>query len=290
MSARTTVAPPNRSNSHARAARHPRLPGTRHDSSVEELFQQTHAGGLDAERARAELVARFLPLARRLALRYSTRSEALDDLVQVACLGLVKAIERYDPARGAAFSTFAVPTILGELRRHFRDHAWALHVPRSMQERSLVVQSAVEELTEQLGHSPSVAELAERLGWAQEDVVEGLSTRRALGAESLDARRGQDGATHLESLGRVDAGFELAEYGAAIAPALAGMEEQTRLALHLRFVEDLTQSEIAGRLGVSQMQVSRILRRALEALRVAADDGGQADSGLVPGDTFTRAG
>lgn len=251
-----------------------RRPGILGEPSVEALLARL--GGPDDAQARSDVVERFLPLARRLARRYAARNETPEDLVQVANLGLVKAAGRFDPARGIAFSSFAVPTILGELRRHFRDHSWALHVPRSMQERALEVSAAIDELTERLGRSPGVSDLTAELGWPEERVLEALSTRRAFGADSLDARRsGQDdeGAALVETIGGEDPGFALAEYGASIAGALHSLPETDRRALHLRFVEDLTQTEIAGRLGVSQMQVSRILRRSLDSLRAAAADG-----------------
>ena len=237
------------------------------------------AGEGDAA-ARAQLIERHLPLARKLAMRYRTRQEPLDDLYQVACLGLVKAVDGFDPSRGFSFTSYAVPTILGEIKRHFRDRTWSTHVPRSMQERSMSVEAAVERLSNERGHSPSVAEIAEATQWSHEEIVEALEAGRAYSAGSLDAPlRSEDGDAEAlgATLGTEERGFEMAEYGAAIAPALAQFADRDRLALHLRFVEDLTQAEIGERLGVSQMQVSRILRRCLTELREAA--GTEQDTG-----------
>ena len=224
--------------------------------------------------AREELVSRFLPLARQLARRYQRGREPLDDLVQVASVGLVKAVDRFDPDRGTAFSSYAVPTILGELKRYFRDAGWAVHVPRGMQERVLEVNAAVSKLGRQLGRSPAPAEVAEELSLPTEDVLEALEAAVAYDAISLEAPRSgeePDGMRYAETLGIDDERFELIELGATIAPTLKALPERDRLVLHLRFVEDLTQSEIAARIGVSQMHVSRLIRRALSRLRTVAE-------------------
>jgi RNA polymerase sigma-B factor len=222
---------------------------------------------------RRELVDRFMPLARRLALRYAGGAEPYDDLLQVASIGLVKAIDRFDPARGTAFSTFAVPTIVGELKRHFRDRGWAVHVPRDVQERILRVERAQSELPGRLGRPPTVREVAERLSISEEEVLEAMHASQGHHAISLEAAAmGPDGDEPMalrDRLGEEDAAFEAVEYGAAIEPALATIPKRDRLILHLRFVDDLTQSEIAARVGVSQMHVSRILRATLEKLRAA---------------------
>ena len=221
--------------------------------------------------ARDELVARMLPLAHRVAARYRRGTEPLDDLVQVAVVGLVKAIDRYDPARGCALSTYAVPTMLGELKRHFRDHGWAVHVPRGLQERVLAVDQACSRLQRVLGRAPSAAEVAAATGLAPEDVVEALEASVALEAVPLDAGPHADGddggATYAERVGAIDGGFERAEHLATLAPALRALPERERVVLHLRFTEDLTQAEIAARVGISQMHVSRLLRRSLERLQ-----------------------
>ena len=227
------------------------------------------------EAARDELVRRLLPLARRMARRYRRADDPLDDLVQVAVLGLVKAIDRFDPERETAFSSYAVPTMLGELKRHFRDHGWALHVPRGMQERVMAVDGAVREIARREGRSPSASEVGRSLGLSEEEVLEAMEASAAYEAISLESHRyggdADEGATYAERVGEEDGRFELVEYEATLAPVLRALPERDRVVLHLRFVEDLTQAEIADRIGVSQMHVSRIIRRSLERLRAVAD-------------------
>ena len=224
--------------------------------------------------AREELVERFLPLARQLARRYQRQNEPLDDLMQVASMGLVKAIDRFDPSRGTAFSTYAVPTILGELKRYFRDSGWAVHVPRGMQERVMKLDQASQELHRRLGRSPSASELAAELELTSEEVLEAMEAASAYDAISLEEQRSESSdsqePTYADSLGTEEDRYELVEYGATIAPTMKALSERERLILHLRFVEDLTQSEIADRIGVSQMHVSRLIRRALARLRAVA--------------------
>jgi RNA polymerase sigma-B factor len=231
---------------------------------------------------REELVQRFMPLARRLASRYSGGAEPFDDLIQVASVGLVKAIDRFEPSRGTAFSTFAVPTILGELKRHFRDRGWSIHVPREVQERILKVERALSDLPARLGRAPTIDDIAEKLGVSVESVLEAMHASQGHHAVSLDASPptgdGEEPAPLGERIGSRDLGFETVEYGAANEPALAGISERDRRILHLRFVEDLTQSEIAERVGVSQMHVSRILRATLERLRAAVTEGDDGES------------
>ncbi len=225
---------------------------------------------------REELVERFMPLARRLASRYSGGAEPFDDLVQVASVGLVKAIDRYEPERGTAFSTFAVPTILGELKRHFRDRGWSIHVPREVQERILKVERALAELPARLGRAPTVDDIAERLGVSTEQVLEAMHASQGHHAVSLDASPamgdGEEPAPLRERIGSEDVGYDTVEYGAAIEGALSEVSDRDREILHLRFVEDLTQSEIAERVGISQMHVSRILRATLDDLRSAVSE------------------
>jgi RNA polymerase sigma-B factor len=236
------------------------------------LLIRFHRHGDDA--AREELVRRLLPLARRMARRYRRSDEPLDDLVQVATLGLIKAIDRFDPARETAFSSYAVPTMLGELKRYFRDNGWAVHVPRGMQERVMRVDNAMKDLSRTLGRAPSAVEVAESLGVEAESVLEAMEAASAYDAVSLEAFRfgdEGDGETYAESIGMEDERFELVEYGATIAPTLAALPARDRAVLRLRFVEDLTQAEIAERVGVSQMHVSRLIRRALERLRTVAE-------------------
>jgi RNA polymerase sigma-B factor len=226
--------------------------------------------------AREELVERFLPLARQLARRYQRTNEPLDDLMQVASVGLVKAIDRFDPARGTAFSTYAVPTILGELKRYFRDSGWAVHVPRGMQERVMKLDTAAQELHRKLGRSPSPKELAGQLECSEEEVLEAMEAASAYDAVSLEQQRsdtdnGSSSDTFQDKLGTEEERYELVEYGATIAPTLKALSARERLILHLRFVEDMTQSEIADRIGVSQMHVSRLIRRSLARLRTVAE-------------------
>jgi RNA polymerase sigma-B factor len=253
----------------------PAAPGPSRAAEDRRLLIRYHRH--DDQAAREELVRRLLPLARRMARRYRRSDEPLDDLIQVATLGLIKAIDRFDPARETAFSSYAVPTMLGELKRYFRDNGWAVHVPRGMQERVMRVDSAVKELSRKLGRSPSVAELSEMLAMEPEAVLEAMEAAGAYDAISLDSYRfgdDGDGETYAESIGELDDRYELVEYGATIAPTLQALPPRDRIVLHLRFVEDLTQAEIAERVGVSQMHVSRLIRRALERLRTVADHTG----------------
>lgn len=224
--------------------------------------------------ARDTLVERFLPLARKLARRYARGPESVEDLMQVASLGLVKAIDRFDPARGNHFASFAVPTILGELRRHFRDASWAVHVSRSAQERSLDVQRAMELLHSASGRSPAVGEIAEYMELDHEQVLDALQVSQAHSAMSLDAPGGDDGESdsdpRMEMIGSEDPCFALVEDNFVLARALAELAPRERQILGLRFFAEMTQSEIATRIGLSQMQVSRLLRRSLERMREVA--------------------
>jgi RNA polymerase sigma-B factor len=222
------------------------------------------------QRAREELVDRFLPLARNLARRYAGAREPFEDLLQVASLGLVKAIDRFDVDRGAAFSSFAVPTILGELKRYFRDLGWAVHVPRGAQEQALKVQEAQERLTSKTGRPPTVHELAEYLELAVDEVLDALETAAAHHSASLDAPRedrDDESGSLVDVFGQEDHGYELIEQTATISAAAKELSPRERRVLALRFAGDMTQTQIADEIGVSQMQVSRILRRALSQLR-----------------------
>jgi RNA polymerase sigma-B factor len=239
------------------------------------LIERYHQTG-DAK-ARDELVVRFMPLVRQLARRYQRGNEPLDDLVQVASIGLVKALDRFDASRGTAFSSYAVPTILGELKRYFRDSGWAVHVPRGIQERVLEVNKAVQRLSRDLSRSPTASEISEATGIETELVLEAMEAAVAYEAVSLDApRSGDDGEaseTYERRLGVDDGSYDMVEYEATLAPALRELDPRDRIVLHLRFKEDLTQSEIAERIGVSQMHVSRLIRRALAQLRERTDQG-----------------
>jgi RNA polymerase sigma-B factor len=222
-------------------------------------------------RARDALIERFLPLARKLARRYSGSSEPYDDLVQVASLGLVKAVERFDPTRGFAFSSFAVPTIVGELKRYFRDTAWALHVDRSAQERARRITDARRELRTLHHRSPTVPELAQYLECSEEEVLDGLQIAEAFDTVSLDAPRGGAGGSEadrrLDLLGDEDQRLELVDDQTTVFAAAQQLCERERTILYLRFGEDRTQAEIAAVVGVSQMQVSRLLRKSVRRLQ-----------------------
>jgi RNA polymerase sigma-B factor len=227
----------------------------------------------DDRRAREQLVERFMPLAAQLARRYRNTSQSFDDLTQVANLGLVQAVDRFDPERGLRFSSFAVPTILGELRRHFRDTGWAVRVPRALQENVAKVREAQTKLSSILGRSPTPDELSQATHLDHEAVLESLEAADAFQAASLDAparSSGEGDAALLAAMPVHDQRFELVEYASVLRGTMAALPERDREAIRLRFGEDLTQDEIAQVLGVSQMQVSRILRRALERLRAVA--------------------
>lgn len=215
-----------------------------------------------------------MPLARMLALRYHRDREPLEDLIQVAALGLVKAIDRFDPDRGLAFSTFAVPTITGELKRHFRDATWSIHVPRGMKERVLQVDGVSERLADELGRAPTIGEIAVAADMEDEDVVEAVHVRSVRSQRSLDAPAGagSDGTRLLaDVVGDGDDAFDRAEDRALLARLLRSVSARDRDVLHMRFALDMTQAEIGERLGVSQMQVSRLTRAALERMRDIAE-------------------
>ena len=243
--------------------------GRLHEQRLFERFQRD--GDLAA---RAELVERFLPLARKLARRYERASEPLDDLIQVASLGLLKAIDRFDADRGDAFSSYAVPTILGELKRHFRDSGWSVHVPRGLQERVLEVNAAVERLSRDLGRSPSPQQVALKLDLPVERVLEAMEAGAAYDTVSLDRpRRSLDeepGGTLADGIGETDDRFELVEDRLTIGRGVRALPQRERTILYLRFAEGLTQAEIGERMGMSQMHVSRLIRRAIDRLRAVA--------------------
>jgi RNA polymerase sigma-B factor len=235
-----------------------------------ELFERWQRRG--DRRAREELVHLHLMLARKLAGRYARTGEPMDDLFQVASLGLVKAIDRFDTTRGVAFASFAVPTILGELKRHFRDTGWSVHVPRRLQEHILKVQEAEVELSARTGRSPSVLDIARYLELSSEQVLEALEAVPAHRAASLDApvhERIDDASSTYDLIGIEDEHFAMFESRASLAAAIAELSEDDQQVLALRFRDELTQREIAGQIGVSQMQVSRILRRIRSQLREA---------------------
>jgi RNA polymerase sigma-B factor len=244
---------------------------TREDRRL--LIRLHHHGD---QTAREALVERFLPLARQLARRYQHGGEQLDDLVQVASLGLLKAIDRFDPSRETAFSSFAVPTILGELKRHFRDKGWSVRVPRDLQELAVRVDRVTDELSRELGRAPSVAEIAERIGTTAEQVLEAREASAAYRAVSLDRSRDEEDendAGVAAHVGIEDPGFGVAEDAATVERLMRVLTDREREVLRLRFAEDLTQSEIGMRVGVSQMHVSRLIRHAVAQLQQAAEDG-----------------
>jgi RNA polymerase sigma-B factor len=236
------------------------------------LLVRYHRAGDTA--AREQLVERFLPLARQLARRYQRGGEQLDDLIQVASLGLLKAIDRFDPARETAFSSFAVPTILGELKRHFRDKGWSVRVPRDLQEMAVRVDRIADEMSRELGRAPTPAEIAERTGSTLEQVLEAREASGAYRAVSLDRPRSEDeddGDSYADAFGVEDPGYGLAEDAATVDRLMRVLSEREREVLRLRFAEDLTQSEIGQRVGVSQMHVSRLIRQSIARLRDEAD-------------------
>jgi RNA polymerase sigma-B factor len=245
------------------------LPRTRHDRW---LLERMANGDPSAREALAE---RFLPLAHKLARRYSGGRDTYDDVFQVACLGLLKAIDGFDVTREVAFSSYAVPTIVGELKRYFRDRTWTVRPPRDLLERALRIERASERLSERLHQSPTVAQLAELLDLTTEEVLEGLEAARAQHGASLDAPidQGDEARSLGDRFGISDTGFERAEERVLAEQLSRGLSARDREILRLRFEEDLTQAEIGMLLGVSQMQVSRLIRSALERLRaVAAHD------------------
>jgi RNA polymerase sigma-B factor len=248
-------------------------------ASEHELWQRFQAERDPA--TREELVRRYLPFAKNLALRYRGASESFDDLIQVASLGLVNAIDRFDPERGTPFAAFASPTILGELKRHFRDRVWTVRVPRGLHDRMAEVEKATSELTVQLQRSPSVGEIAERMEIDPTDVLEVLEANHNRRPLSLDRPVGSDDdeSPASEWVGDEDAGYELIEDKLALEGVLPHLDERERVVLHLRFVEDMTQSQIAERIGHSQMHVSRILRRTLEKIREEVAEQRRAEEG-----------
>jgi RNA polymerase sigma-B factor len=237
------------------------------DANDRDLLRRYHEQGDRA--AREQLIERYMSLVRSLARRYASRGEQLDDLIQIGAIGLIKAIDRFDINRGVELTTYATPNIIGEIKRHFRDHGWAVRVPRGLQELSIQLMKVVENLTGELGRSPTIAELAEATGASEEEVLEALETGRAYSPLSLSVGSSgdDDELDPLESLGDDDHEYEVTEDRAVLEPGLRVLDERERMILQLRFYEGLTQSQIAQRVGISQMHVSRLIRRALEKAR-----------------------
>jgi RNA polymerase sigma-B factor len=236
------------------------------------LVQRYHMWGDLA--AREELIRRFLPLARKLAVRAS-RGDSLEDVYQVASVAVVKGVDRYDPERGAALSSYLVPTILGEIKRHFRDFNWAMHMPRDMHDRMMAARTAGDALWQELGRAPTPSELAAEMGVTTEEALELHEAASALAVRSLDAPReghsGDDEGDDLSAaVGTIDERFETVEDRSALAAGLRALPDRERLILKMRFEDDMLQHEIAEKIGISQMHVSRLLRRALDRLRTIA--------------------
>jgi RNA polymerase sigma-B factor len=233
---------------------------------VDALLRAYHRDG-DRE-ARDRALVELMPLVRALASRYAGRGEPLEDLVQVGALGLIKAVDRFDVDRGVEFSSYAVPTIVGEIRRHFRDKAWAMHVPRRLKELSVRLSRVLDQLTTELGRSPTIAELAAATGVEEEDVIDALDSANAYSTRSLHAPFDDGDETSLaDKLGDDDSGYAEVEDSSLVAAGMDALDERERRIVELRFFEEKTQSQIAAEVGISQMHVSRLLRSALATMR-----------------------
>ena len=227
--------------------------------------------------AREKLIEQYMSLVRSLARRYSYRGEQLEDLVQIGAIGLIKAIDRFDLERGVELTTYATPNIIGEIKRHFRDKGWAVRVPRGLQELNVQLSRLMEQLTVQLGRSPTIQELAKASGSTEEEVLEALESGRAYSSLSLSTGgggEGDDALDPLESIGSEEHQYEVSEDRAVLAPGFRALDDRERMILQLRFFDGLTQSQIAQQIGISQMHVSRLIRRSLEKIReeIAADE------------------
>jgi RNA polymerase sigma-B factor len=236
------------------------------DTNVDALLVAYHRDGDESARERA--LVELIPLVRALASRYAGRGEPLEDLVQVGSIGLIKAVDRFDVDRGVDFASYAVPTIVGEIRRHFRDKAWAMHVPRRLKELSLRLSRTLDQLTTELGRSPTLAELAAAAGVEEEEAIDALDSMNAYSTRSLHAPFDDDSDDSLsEKLGTDELGYTEVEDGTIVAAGLEALDERERQIVELRFFHELTQSQIASEIGISQMHVSRLLRRALATMR-----------------------
>ena len=236
------------------------------ENNVNALLVAYHRNGDEA--ARDQALIELMPLVRALALRYAGRGEPLEDLVQVGSIGLIKAVDRFDIDRGVDFPSYAVPTIVGEIRRHFRDKAWAMHVPRRLKELSLRLSRVLDQLTTELGRSPTIAELAAAAGVEEEEAIDALDSMNAYSTRSLQAPFDEGSDDNLsEKLGTDELGYAEVEDGTLVAAGLDALDERERRIVELRFFHELTQSQIASEIGISQMHVSRLLRRALTTMR-----------------------
>ena len=240
-----------------------------------DLLRAYHDGGDLA--AREQLIERYMSLVRSLARRYSYRGEQLDDLVQIGAIGLIKAIDRFDVERGVELTTYATPNIIGEIKRHFRDRGWSVRVPRGLQELNVKLSKLVEQLTVQLGRSPTISELAKAASVEEEEVLEALESGRAYSSLSLSVGgAGEDeDVDPMETIGAIEHEYEVSEDRAVLEPGFRVLDERERKILHLRFFEGLTQSQIAQQIGISQMHVSRLIRRSLEKIREEIASEGQ---------------
>jgi RNA polymerase sigma-B factor len=242
------------------------------DTNDRELLRRYHVEG-DLE-AREQLIEQYLSLVRSLARRYAHRGEQLEDLVQIGCIGLIKAIDRFDLDRRVELTTYATPNIIGEIKRHFRDKGWSVRVPRGLQELNVKLSRLVEELTVKLGRSPTISELAKASGAEEEEVLEALESGRAYSSLSLSSGAGIDDDEEvdpMETIGSEEPRYEITEEWAVLEPGLRALDDRERMIIHLRFFEGLTQSQIAQQVGISQMHVSRLIRRALEKIRDEID-------------------
>ncbi len=245
------------------------VPSSSNEGRSEERVVQLF-GQLPHQGAREELVRNYQPLAEYLARKFSGRGEQVDDLIQVAMIGLLNAIDRFDRGREVQFPTYAAVTIIGELKRHFRDKGWAVRVPRRLQETGLRVSRAIGEMWQELGRSPTVKEIAARLDLQEEEILEAIEAMQAYSATSLEAPVGDEGPSHADLLSQEDETLEMLEGWASIAPKLKQLPARERRILYLRFFKGLTQSEIAEQLQISQMHVSRLLSQTLVRLREAS--------------------
>ena len=236
------------------------------DTNVDALLVAYHRDG--DESAREQALVELMPLVRALASRYAGRGEPIEDLVQVGSIGLIKAVDRFDVDRGVDIASYAVPTIVGEIRRHFRDKAWAMHVPRRLKELSLRLSRTLDQLTTELGRSPTIAELAAAAGVDEEDAIDALDSMNAYSTRSLHAPFDDSSDDSLsERLGVDELGYAEVEEGSIVSAGLDALDERERQIVELRFFHELTQSQIASEIGISQMHVSRLLRRALATMR-----------------------
>jgi RNA polymerase sigma-B factor len=238
--------------------------------------------------SREELITRYLPLVKSLARRFSSRGQAVEDLVQVGSIGLIKAIDRFDLERGVELSTYATPTILGEIKRYFRDKGWAVKVPRALQDLNVRLNRVIERLTVELNRSPTIAELATATGANEEEVVEALESGRAYSSVSIYSGGTNDEDESLElldCLGMEEGAYEIFEQRRMLAPAMEHLDPRERLILHLRFFEGMTQTQVAARIGISQMHVSRLIRKSIETLRQQMQERSDSASEDVRSDT-----